>query len=405
MSSENVYLLSAESIKIMNNNVLAGKEDNVLIEIEKGIELAGKSPTVSLQSFSNYQFLTFRLEKLYGITYNVIDLVKHLSERVSDILSTLPKPPAHLIGHDDVLSEIQKQLVNRNSCCPRRDGKSSVALKYAKQHHKSYDSIVWIPCSPAATAMSSLRACAGSHFGLVGFESMDSPDIQRLDQKFDYLTVAKMKLMHSTSSFNTLTDFHLQQSKLQHSWKESKPISLFYRDVPFDPVDQVVLLLSEGEVERIMKTDFNTEGLLRKLRGQSLLYDSPNNMLSTHQLIQLPQQSTIWEWLDLVKLYDESLAITVKVYGTQEHAQVAVILNNMELVAYSQDSQGEYAKAMQLYEESLATYVKVYGTRERDSVATTLHSMSVCKHNMGYIFGAHVGANEALQIYRSRHSQ
>ncbi|KAI8810008.1 hypothetical protein BJ742DRAFT_867947 [Cladochytrium replicatum] len=197
-----VYLLSAESIKTMNNNVLAGKEDNMLIEIEKGIELAGNSPNVrlcpvlvdtvdalgnvvsfnelpkfdsALQSFSNDQFVsvfsqdafveiahnqtgfgqTLRntisslfahncihlsptAEKLYDITCNVIDLVKPLKERVS--ASTLPEPPAHFVGRDDVLSEIQKQLVNHGAVVLAAQGgmgKSSAALQFAQQHQKS----------------------------------------------------------------------------------------------------------------------------------------------------------------------------------------------------------------------------------------------------------------------------
>ncbi|KAI8814495.1 hypothetical protein BJ742DRAFT_766314 [Cladochytrium replicatum] len=47
------------------------------------------------------------------------------------------------------------------------------------------------------------------------------------------------------------------------------------------------------------------------------------------------------------------------------------------------DSQGEYAKAMQLYEESLAITVKVYGTREHASVATTLDNMGQPFYGMG----------------------
>ncbi|KAI8814496.1 hypothetical protein BJ742DRAFT_785645 [Cladochytrium replicatum] len=107
-------------------------------------------------------------EKLYDSTYNVIDLVNPLKERVS--VSTLPKPPSHFIGRDDVLSEIQKQLVNHGAVILVAGGmgKSSAARQFAKQQQKSYDSIFWIPCNTAATAV---------QFGLVGFESMDSADI------------------------------------------------------------------------------------------------------------------------------------------------------------------------------------------------------------------------------------
>ncbi|KAI8810054.1 P-loop containing nucleoside triphosphate hydrolase protein [Cladochytrium replicatum] len=116
----------------------------------------------------------------YEIAYNVIDLVSPLSEQFSDILSTLPKPPAHFIGRDAVLSEVQRQLVNHGAVILVAQGgmgKSSVALQFAKQHQKSYDSIFWVPCNTAATAISALRDYAGSHFGLVGFELMDTADI------------------------------------------------------------------------------------------------------------------------------------------------------------------------------------------------------------------------------------
>ncbi|KAI8803273.1 P-loop containing nucleoside triphosphate hydrolase protein [Cladochytrium replicatum] len=341
-------------------------------------------------------------EKLYGITYNVIDLVKPLSERVSDILSTLPKPPAHFIGRDDVLSEIQKQLVNHGAVILVAHGgmgKSSVALQFAKQNQKSYDSIFWIPCNTAATAVSSMCAYAESQFGLVGFESMDSADIvsfmgdnltkfhryllildnvddesvldqilvstlsgdvvvtsrsnaglavkmrkwtdplaknvqvqtwpsnithkflkQRLDQKFDYLTVdqnvvdALNKLIQHIDGLplaaeqaaafmeREQTNFSVLVRRITSYLAENPDprlgvasVSLaaiiragldtignaasllmqalsFYasRDIPFDLVDQVVVLLSESEVEGIKKSDFNSLELLRKLPSQSL---------------------------------------------------------------------------------------------------------------------------------------
>ncbi|KAI8801286.1 P-loop containing nucleoside triphosphate hydrolase protein [Cladochytrium replicatum] len=238
-----VYLLSAESFTTMNQNVLAGKEDNVLIEIEKGIELAEKSPNVRLcpvlldtidgdgnvvaltklpkfdpvlQSFSNDQHvcvfspdafvitqsrsgktlcdtisrlfqnncihLTPTEGKLYEVAYNVIDLVRPLSEVTSDNLGTLPEPPVHFVGRSNILSDVQMQLVNHGAAILVAQGgmgKSSIALMYAKQHGRSYDSIFWIPCNTAATAISALRGYAGSHFHLTTFETIAPEDLVR----------------------------------------------------------------------------------------------------------------------------------------------------------------------------------------------------------------------------------
>ncbi|KAI8801260.1 P-loop containing nucleoside triphosphate hydrolase protein [Cladochytrium replicatum] len=237
-----VYLLSAESFRTMNQNVLAGKEDNVLIEIEKGIELAENSPNVRLcpvlldtidgdenvvaftklpkfdpvlQSFSNDQLVSVfspdafvinqsrsgkalcdtisRLfqnncihltpieGKLYEVAYNVIDLVRPLSEVTSDNLR-LPEPPLHFVGRSNILSEVQMQIVNYGAAILVAQGgmgKSSIALQYAKQHRMSYDSIFWIPCNTAATAISALRGYAGSHFHLTTFETITPEDLVR----------------------------------------------------------------------------------------------------------------------------------------------------------------------------------------------------------------------------------
>ncbi|KAI8801267.1 P-loop containing nucleoside triphosphate hydrolase protein [Cladochytrium replicatum] len=236
-----VYLLSAESFTTMNQNVLAGREDTVLIEIEKGIELAEKSPNVRLcpvlidtidgdgnvvaftklpkfdpvlQSFSNDQLVSVfspdafvinqsrsgktlcdtisRLfqnncihltpieRKLYEVAYNVIDLVRPLSEVTSDNLSTLPEPPVHFVGRSNILSDVQMQLVNHGAAILVAQGgmgKSSIALMYAKQHRRSYDSIFWIPCNTAATAISALRGYAGSHFHLRTSETTAPEDV------------------------------------------------------------------------------------------------------------------------------------------------------------------------------------------------------------------------------------
>ncbi|KAI8804196.1 hypothetical protein BJ742DRAFT_826094 [Cladochytrium replicatum] len=231
-----VYLLSAESFATMNHNVLDGKEDNVLTEIEKGIELAVNSPNVRLcpvlldtidgdwnvvpfsklpkfdpvlQSFSNDQFvsvfsadafvisqsrsgkrlcdtisrlfhnncihLTPTEGKLYEVAYNVIDLVRPLSEVTSDNLSTLPEPPVHFVGRSNILSDVQMQLVHHGAAILVAQGgmgKSSIALK-------AYDSIFWIPCNMAATAISALRGYAGSHFHLTTFETIAPEDLVR----------------------------------------------------------------------------------------------------------------------------------------------------------------------------------------------------------------------------------
>ncbi|KAI8806584.1 hypothetical protein BJ742DRAFT_711417, partial [Cladochytrium replicatum] len=454
-----VYLLSAESFTTMNQNVLAGKEDNVLIEIEKGIELAEYSPNVRLcpvlldtidgdgnvvpftklpkfdpvlKSFSNDQLvsvfspeafvtsqsrsgktlcdtiswlfqnncihLTPTEGRLYQVVYNVIDLVRPLSEVTSDILSTLPEPPVHFVGRSNILSEVQMQLINHGAAILVAQGgmgKSSIALQYVRQHRRFYDSIFWIPCNTAATAISALRGYAGSHFHLTTFETIAPEDLVRfmmLDQVLDSVILSGDVLVTSRSnsslevkmrswvdplvknipvetwSSDISHQFLMQRlSKryqylissqnevaalhelLQHidglplaaeqaaafierqqcgfsdlivrinSYLPQAPdsrvgiasLSLsaivkagldtigpaasllmqvlsFYgsRDIPFDLVNQVVFLLSECNFEGTSKSDFDSLLLLRQLRSQSLVYNSANNTLTTHSLIQ-----------------------------------------------------------------------------------------------------------------------
>ncbi|KAI8801086.1 P-loop containing nucleoside triphosphate hydrolase protein [Cladochytrium replicatum] len=227
----------------MNQNVLAGKEDDVLIEIENGIELAEYSPNVRLcpvlldtidgdgsvipftklpkfdpvlKSFSNDQLvsvfspdafvksqsrsgrtlcdtisrlfqnncihLTPTEGKLYQVAYNVIDLVRPLSKVASDNLSTLPEPPVHFVGRSNILSDVQMQLINHGAAILVAQGgmgKLSIALQYVKQHGRFYDSIFWIPCNTAATAISALCSYAGSHFHLTTFETIAPEDLVR----------------------------------------------------------------------------------------------------------------------------------------------------------------------------------------------------------------------------------
>ncbi|KAI8809680.1 hypothetical protein BJ742DRAFT_220297 [Cladochytrium replicatum] len=240
---------------------LAGKEDNVLIEIEKGIELAENSPNVRLcpvlldtidgdgnfvpfsklpkldpvlQSFSNDQLvsvfspdafvinqsrsgktlcftiisrlfqnncihLTPTEGKLYEVAYNVIDFVRPLSEVASDNLSILPEPPVHFVGRSNILSDVQMQLVNGGAAILVAQGgmgKSSIALKYAKQHGRSYESIFWIPCNTAATAISALRGYASSHFHLTTFETIAPEDVVRFCRRFiaSYLSLTMLMM-------------------------------------------------------------------------------------------------------------------------------------------------------------------------------------------------------------------
>ncbi|KAI8808421.1 hypothetical protein BJ742DRAFT_808575 [Cladochytrium replicatum] len=162
------------------------------------VDLAKRCTTMSSLFANNAIHLTPTSDNQCEIAYNVIDLVSPNSERFSgmsasvlnyhishlikfeDILIILPKPPEYFICRDDVLSEVQKQLVKRGAVILGAQGslgKPSIAIQFAKQYEKVYGSIFWIPCITAATAVSALRGYAGSHFGLVGFGSMDSADI------------------------------------------------------------------------------------------------------------------------------------------------------------------------------------------------------------------------------------
>ncbi|KAI8810032.1 hypothetical protein BJ742DRAFT_205017 [Cladochytrium replicatum] len=413
-------------------------------------------------------------------------------------------------------------------------GKSSVALQFAKLHQKSYDSMFWIPCNTAATAVSALRAYAESRFGLVGFESMDSADIVSfmgdkltkfhryllildnvddesvLDQilvstltgdvvvtsrsnagltvkmqkwidplaknvRFDYLTVdqnevdALNKLIQHIDGLplaaeqaaafmeREQTNFSVLVRHITSYLAESPDprlgvasVSLvaiiragldtignaasllmqvlsFYAslDIPFDLVDQVVLLLSEGEVEGIQKTDFNTQVLLRKLRSQLLLYDSPNNMLSTHQLIQqvvssvsLPSTRPKFSQVSLNSLVNVFLkevdgqfesskiplarALLSHVAAVSESIPPDSVDHSSELFDPLDDLQwqcqsfcsfvGYFSQQIDLLEELLTSRTAHYNTREHASVGTILH-------NMGEVADSQGEYAKAMQLY------
>ena len=70
--------------------------------------------------------------------------------------------------------------------------------------------------------------------------------------------------------------------------------------------------------------------------------------------------------------HERSLAIRLKVHGTEEHPDVAASLHNMGAVL---QAQGRYAEAATHYERSLAIYIKVHGTEEHSDVARTRRNL------------------------------
>ncbi|KAI8803713.1 P-loop containing nucleoside triphosphate hydrolase protein, partial [Cladochytrium replicatum] len=295
-----VYLLSAESFTTMNQNVLAGKEDNVLIEIEKGIELAENSPNVCLCSVlldtidgvrnsfndqlvsvfspdafvisqstsgktlcdtisrlfqNNCIHLTPTEGKLYQVAYNAIDLVRPLPEVTSDNLSTLPQPPVHFVGRRNILSNVQMQLVNHGAAILVAQGgmgKSSIALQYVKQHGRFYDSIFWIPCNTAATAISALRGYADLvrfmcdklskiHCYLLILDNVDDESV--LDQVLDSVILSGDVLV--TSRSNSSLEVKVR------SWVDPLRLSKRYQ----------YLISSQNEVAALHKLLQHIEGL------------------------------------------------------------------------------------------------------------------------------------------------
>ncbi len=71
---------------------------------------------------------------------------------------------------------------------------------------------------------------------------------------------------------------------------------------------------------------------------------------------------------EAVTHYERSLAIYIKVHGTEEHPDVAHSLNSMGNVLREQ---GRLAAAVTHHERSLAIYIKVHGTEEHPDVSRT----------------------------------
>ena len=73
-------------------------------------------------------------------------------------------------------------------------------------------------------------------------------------------------------------------------------------------------------------------------------------------------------YTEAVTHYERSLAIRLKVHGTEEHSDVAATLINFGLLL---QKQGRYAEARTHFERSLAIKIKVHGTEEHPDVAQT----------------------------------
>ncbi|KAJ3119788.1 hypothetical protein HK098_005133 [Nowakowskiella sp. JEL0407] len=101
------------------------------------------------------------------------------------------------------------------------------------------------------------------------------------------------------------------------------------------------------------------------------------------------------DYAEAKKLYNESLDIKEKVYGTRQHAEIAVTINNLGDIA---KRQGDYAEAKKLYNECLDIFEKVYGTRQHANIAVTFNNLGDIAKAQGDYAEAKKLYNESLEI-------
>jgi tetratricopeptide (TPR) repeat protein len=98
--------------------------------------------------------------------------------------------------------------------------------------------------------------------------------------------------------------------------------------------------------------------------------------------------------------YERSLAIRLKVHGTEEHPEVARFLGNMGGLL---QEQGRYSEAVTHYERSLAIYIKVQGTEEHPDVADSLMNIGNVLQDQGRFAEAATHYERSLAIYIKVH--
>jgi tetratricopeptide (TPR) repeat protein len=98
---------------------------------------------------------------------------------------------------------------------------------------------------------------------------------------------------------------------------------------------------------------------------------------------------------------ERSLAIGIKVHGTEEHPYVATILSNLGFVMQAMVRHEEAAKH---YERSLAIRLKVHGTEEHPDVAASLSGLGTVLQKQGRIAEAATHYERSLAIYNKVHS-
>ncbi|KAI8799219.1 P-loop containing nucleoside triphosphate hydrolase protein, partial [Cladochytrium replicatum] len=96
---------------------------------------------------------------------------------------TVPKPPVHFIGREDILNKVHNHLVMHGAVILAAQGgmgKSSIALEYANQYKNTYDSIFWVPCNTVASAISAFQIYARSLFMTDNADTMPAENIVQL---------------------------------------------------------------------------------------------------------------------------------------------------------------------------------------------------------------------------------
>lgn len=77
-----------------------------------------------------------------------------------------------------------------------------------------------------------------------------------------------------------------------------------------------------------------------------------------------------------LEYYEKALKIDLKIYGTEEHLDIATYYGNIGGVYYSK---GDYKKALKYYKKAL----KIYGTEEHPGIATNYSNIGVVYYSKG----------------------
>jgi len=173
--------------------------------------------------------------------------------------------------------------------------------------------------------------------------------------------------------------------------------------------NQFLELKYENEYEEILKyqrdkvydiLENKESNKWKKLKYYNNFKETVQNNLKNKKLNQKIKSELCWKFADYSRetnlnfenslvYYSKSIEINRKIFGTDDHSDIANSFNNIGSVYYSQ---GRHEKSLENTKKSLEIYRKIFGTDEHSYIASTLNNIA----NIYKDLGRH---EEALENY------